>query len=47
MLPETILTDAPCNDLVTFPLGGYYTDPTNKKVWFVDRKANVVWSTKD
>jgi sugar lactone lactonase YvrE/enterochelin esterase-like enzyme len=33
---ETMLTEAPCNDLVTFPLGGYYTDPTNHKVWFVD-----------
>lgn len=34
---EVILTDAPSNDLVTFPLGGYYTDPTNHKVWFVNR----------
>jgi sugar lactone lactonase YvrE len=37
---ETLLTDAPGNDLVTCPLGGYYTDPTNHKVWFVDHQLN-------
>ena len=41
---ETILTDAPCNDLVVLSNGaGYYTDPRNGKVWHVnasgERKA--------
>jgi sugar lactone lactonase YvrE/enterochelin esterase-like enzyme len=31
---EVLIEDAPCNDLVVLASGsGYYTDPTNKKVW--------------
>ncbi len=33
---ETVVEDAPCNDLVVLPRGGYYTDPGNGKVWHVD-----------
>lgn len=33
---ETVLEDAPSNDLVVLPRGGYYTDPGNKKVWYVN-----------
>lgn len=33
---ETIVEDAPGNDLVVLPEGGYYTDPENKRVWHVD-----------
>jgi sugar lactone lactonase YvrE/enterochelin esterase-like enzyme len=33
---EVILEDAPCNDCVVLPQGGYYTDPANKRVWHVD-----------
>lgn len=33
---ETLLTDAPSNDLVVQRDGGYYTDPHNHKVWYVD-----------
>lgn len=37
---EVLLTNAPSNDLVTvLPLGGYYTDPTNHRVWFVDAQG--------
>ncbi len=32
---ETIVDSAPANDVVTLPIGSYYTDPKNKKVWFV------------
>ena len=31
---ETVVTDAPCNDLVILANGtGYFTDPKNKRVW--------------
>jgi sugar lactone lactonase YvrE/enterochelin esterase-like enzyme len=33
---ETIVEDAECNDLVSLPMNGYFTDPGNKRVWFVD-----------
>ena len=33
---EILLGDAPCNDLVVLPTGGYYTDPDNHRVWYVD-----------
>jgi len=33
---ETVVDNAPSNDLVVLPFGMYYTDPTNKKVWFVN-----------
>ena len=33
---ETICTDAPSNDCVVLPEGGYYTDPKNRKVWHID-----------
>lgn len=36
---ETIAEDAPSNDLVVLPDGGYYTDPGNKKVWHVNREG--------
>ena len=32
---QIIGPDAPCNDLVVFNQGGYYTDPDNQKVWYV------------
>ena len=32
---EIIGPDSPCNDLVVFNNAGYYTDPDNKKVWYV------------
>ena len=32
----TVLQNAPCNDLILFENGGYYTDPTNHKVWHFD-----------
>ncbi|MCA9151772.1 MAG: SMP-30/gluconolactonase/LRE family protein, partial [Planctomycetales bacterium] len=38
---EVLLTDAPSNDLcVMLPKGGYYTDPENHRVWFVDPSGN-------
>jgi sugar lactone lactonase YvrE/enterochelin esterase-like enzyme len=37
---DTVLEDAPSNDLVTFARGGYYTDPTNHRVWYVDPQGN-------
>lgn len=36
---ETFVEDAPSNDIVTLPFGSYYTDPTNKKVWFIDKSG--------
>lgn len=34
---ETVVEDAPCNDLVVLADGsGYFTDPANKKVWRFD-----------
>jgi sugar lactone lactonase YvrE/enterochelin esterase-like enzyme len=41
---ETIVEDAECNDLVSLPKNGYFTDPGNKRVWFVDEdgKKSVV-----
>ena len=42
---ETVLEDAPANDLVLLHNGtGYYTDPDNRKVWFfnVDGTRRVV-----
>ena len=36
---ETVLEDAPSNDLVVLPFGSYYTDPGNKKVWFLDKNG--------
>lgn len=32
---QPIIEDAPGNDLVVLPEGGYYTDPDNKRVWHV------------
>jgi sugar lactone lactonase YvrE/enterochelin esterase-like enzyme len=37
---QVVLSDAPSNDVVTLPFGDYYTDPNNKKVWFVDKSGN-------
>ncbi len=34
---ESVVENAPCNDLIVLRRGGYYTDPANKKVWYVDR----------
>lgn len=33
---ESMLEDAPSNDLIALADHGYYTDPENKKVWHVD-----------
>jgi sugar lactone lactonase YvrE/enterochelin esterase-like enzyme len=33
---QAVLEDAPANDCVSLPVGGYYTDPDNKKVWRVE-----------
>ena len=33
---QAIVEDAPSNDLVVLPAGGYYTDPENHRVWYVD-----------
>lgn len=33
---ETVIDNAPSNDIVNLPFGSYYTDPNNKKVWFVN-----------
>jgi gluconolactonase len=33
---ESILENAPANDLIALADRGYYTDPENKKVWLVD-----------
>lgn len=33
---ETLFTEAPSNDLVVLSESGYYTDPHNHQVWFVD-----------
>jgi sugar lactone lactonase YvrE len=35
-LQEALFTEAPSNDLVVLAEGGYYTDPHNHRVWFVD-----------
>ena len=32
---QIINPTAPCNDVVVFNQGGYYTDPDNQKVWYV------------
>ncbi len=32
---ELVAEDASCNDLVVLPHGLYYTDPGNKKLWYV------------
>ena len=38
---DVIVEDAPSNDCVVLARGdGYYTDPSNKKVWHVDRDGN-------
>jgi sugar lactone lactonase YvrE/enterochelin esterase-like enzyme len=37
---ETVIEDAPSNDLVCLPDGIYYTDPTNQRVWYVDGQRN-------
>jgi gluconolactonase len=37
---EVLFEDAPCNDLVVLPGGGYYTDPGSKRVWYFDMKGN-------
>ena len=37
---EVFLEDAPCNDVLALPIGIYYTDPTNGKVWFADYEGN-------
>ncbi len=41
---ETVLEGVSSNDLVMLPQGGYFTDPTNRKVWFfsLDGKRKVV-----
>jgi sugar lactone lactonase YvrE/enterochelin esterase-like enzyme len=33
---ETVMKKAPSNDLVMLPFGTYYTDPANRKVWFIN-----------
>ncbi len=42
---EVVLEDAPGNDLVVLPEGGFYTDPDNKKVWRVDAAGSQVVDT--
>ncbi len=37
---EVFLKDAPANDLVILPHGGYYTDPENHRVWHFDWEGN-------
>jgi sugar lactone lactonase YvrE/enterochelin esterase-like enzyme len=41
---ETIVEDVESNDLVALPKTGYFTDPGNKRVWFVNenREKTVV-----
>ena len=36
---ETVVAKAPANDLVMLPSGTYYTDSSNGKIWFVDKKG--------
>ena len=36
---EPFVENCPSNDLVMLPFGGFYTDPTNKKVWFVSNSG--------
>lgn len=36
---EVLVNDAPCNDLVVLPHGLYYTDHTNRKIWYVSREG--------
>jgi sugar lactone lactonase YvrE/enterochelin esterase-like enzyme len=33
---KVVLEDAPANDFVALPKGGYYTDPGNQKVWHLN-----------
>jgi gluconolactonase len=34
---EVVVNKTESNDCLLLPVGGYYTDPTNKKVWHVDQ----------
>lgn len=36
---EKVAGNTPANDLVVLPFGTYYTDPGNKKVWFIDKSG--------
>ena len=36
---ETLFEDAPCNDCVSLGSTGYYSDPDNQKIWFVDAEG--------
>lgn len=37
---EVLAKDSTCNDLVVLPHGLYYTDPKNKKVWYISMDGN-------
>ena len=34
---EIVVDNAPSNDIIVLPFGSYYTDPNNKKVWFINK----------
>ena len=34
---ETVLDNAPANDILMLPRGGYFTDPANRKLWHFTR----------
>ncbi len=36
---EVVVGDAPSNDLVVLPRGGYYSDPSNKRIWHVNQQG--------
>lgn len=39
---EVVFSDAPSNDIVMHPWGGYYTDPAQRSVWHIDGEGNRV-----